>query len=361
MDITLSHNNLKIFDCSAELLSNLLSKTISSEIIESGKIELSELQLSDSRAFENLILAGLKKNLFRSKKTIFANFPVHYHIIPPILRGVLMRLSTTIKNPDIANKLKSANYCGTILNARYRELFGDRYCFPNCRDLEYKKILLTLDIDSQTGYKNIDKFVEFLTLRANSARIKTIIFLPAAGFKFSAKHLSDIRAASIELGCHGYDHSGKLAFDSDEIMRRKFAEIYEFSRKFQINKFRAPAFVVTERMYDYIKQFFAEDYSFRDVCVIKNRITGAFFAAQINDSNLKLKILNTFPDCDLFSAGLNHNDIIEILTKKILHLIDFKIQPILLFHSEPHFSGSKTRFDLFRKIIENILYSIDNI
>ncbi|MBP7654702.1 hypothetical protein KA977_14875 [Candidatus Dependentiae bacterium] len=290
------------------------------------------------------ILPYIKNNFFYKKKSLYASTPFHYHLIPCQLRKLISSLKTRIDVPDIEYKLKKFN-----LYSPFNEILKTNENTDNFPESAVNKIIITFDIDSMQGYKQIDKFLKYTI---GGKKFSTIVFIPAAAFKYSEIHLTDLKKSGAELGCHGFDHSGKLAFDDEKTFSYKIIKIKEFSEKFNITKFRAPAFVLTEKLYEFIKSYFSEDYSLFDTVPEKNKINGSLYSGILTDEKLKLVVLNTYPDCLLYITKLNDEEIFNLWSEKIQYLTKKNIVPVFLFHPEPHFSGNKKRFETFKKFID---------
>jgi len=225
--------------------------------------------------------------------------------------------------------------------------FCDKYLLA--RETE-KNVYITFDIDTLQGYKKIDYFLNYL-LNRKKENFKIIVFLPVCAFRYSEGHLLDLLKSGIEIACHGYDHSGKMQFDNEIKISEKLKKIKEFSIKFKVTKFRAPAFILTQNLYDKIKLDFQEDWSVRDAYVKSGHLFGCFYSGILYDDNFILRILNTLPDCDYVKTKFDDKMILKLMFDKLRYLEENNFSPILLFHPEPQFSVNARNFEIFKQII----------
>jgi len=284
------------------------------------------MQFLNNPDFKKYILPNLNY-----KKTVYAYFPFHYHIIPGYFRNFLYK------------KLNINNFTLKNLNKNKFKL-NNSHLIQN----QENKLIINIDVDSYNGYKNLDKFSIFLK---NQNDCKTIIFIPSNGFNYSEQHLLNLIKDGFEIGCHGYNHNGKLPFYNFQKMESFFECINIYNKKFNITKFKSPAYIHTLNSIYFTMKYFKEDWSFRDIYFIKNKFFGTFNSNKIVINNFNFRFINNLEDVFYLNLNLNKKEIIKIIIDKILYLKNNNITPILTFHPESHFSGNKKIFELFKSII----------
>ena len=96
-------------------------------------------------------------------------------------------------------------------------------------------IVLTHDVDTEEGFKNIPKIVEI----SQQHNLRSCWYLVPYLYKIDEGIIRLLREANDEIGIHGYNHDGKL-FSSKKIFDERKTYINEAIKRFDAVGFRAP-------------------------------------------------------------------------------------------------------------------------
>lgn len=170
---------------------------------------------------------------YRKKRNLISKLPVSYRVVPRSLRTALLVFYGKIS----------------------RKKFPDWPLDTTADDMVKKKgrrclVVLTHDIDSQEAVDNIDKLIDI----EKKHGVKSCINILAN--KYDVMKFKAFENQGFEIGCHGWNHDGKLLQNLDRIKKSK-----EKLKQFKIKGFRSPFLDRNDEMFKEVLKYFKYDSS----------------------------------------------------------------------------------------------------
>jgi hypothetical protein len=96
--------------------------------------------------------------------------------------------------------------------------------------------MLSHDVESQTGYDQLDKLLQI----EESLGFRSVInFIPEGQYRVSKERLLNLKSRGFEVGVHGLHHDGKL-YNNQERFNRRAKKINQYLKKWDATGFRSP-------------------------------------------------------------------------------------------------------------------------
>jgi len=207
------------------------------------------------------------KQYLSSPKPLSRWLPFHYHYFPPLLRlGVAQFVSN--KKPlwhQVAGLREDFSGDATVRMGTKKEDLAE--CQPNIvlagsdgpRWPDHKRyaLILTHDVDSQDGFRNIPRLQE---IEAKFG-LRSTWNIVAHHYRIDFPRLEQLVATGNEIGSHGYNHNNKLAYLTVDKMNRCLAECVKNLKDYHPKGFRSPSLCRTPRLFQQLAKFFIYDSS----------------------------------------------------------------------------------------------------
>jgi len=122
------------------------------------------------------------------------------------------------------------------------DLLADLAGLPRVDLGERTPVVLTHDIDSPEGLRTLVR--EFLP-REEAAGARSASYIVPCGWTLDDDLLREIRRRGHELGVHGYDHSNRTPFASNDERIRRLNAVRPFVERYEARGYRAPSLLRT--------------------------------------------------------------------------------------------------------------------
>jgi len=217
--------------------------------------EYDKILLPFEREFEKFLFENYQKNNnIRSLKFFYAIKP----LIPRFLQIYLRRVRTkSIDNefPHWPIESYLEDFKREILKNKYKDnKIPFIWFWPDKKNFAF---VLTHDVETEQGLKNINKICEF----EKKLGFRSAWFFVPEKYLVSETLIKELKEHCFEIGIHGLKHDGKL-FCSKKIFDERMQKIEIYASRWGARGFRSPSLL---RNFEWLKELpFEYDSSFPD-------------------------------------------------------------------------------------------------
>ncbi len=284
---------------------------------------------------------------FTAKKPPQSRFPVSYQKVPPKIRSLIASAIGRRKRKRV-NEWASFPGWPVDLSA---DLMEDLSIGPSPFDKEKTHVLLTHDIDSPEGLKNLPLFLEL----EESAGARSINYVVPCAWRHDRARLDSVIARGHEIGVHGYDHSCVTPFLEGASLRRRVQEAYGVMAPYNVTGYRSPSLLRTKGLLRALAGFYEYDSSIPT--------SGGPFPVPNNGCSsarpFKIEDIREIPlslprDGSLLFLGYSPGEILDIWIDAARRISLSGGVVVILTHCESRFSGNKTMLGIYEKFLDHI-------
>lgn len=293
----------------------------------------------------------------KQRRPIHTYFPFHYHMIP--FRLLISKILAKLFN-------KKTDFPSWPIEISVELI---RWIFLKSYEKVYKKkigmkfwpkkyvVILSHDIDTSGGFKNIPKFSKLEEER----KIVSTWNIVAKHYKLDYEVLDKLYKRGHEIVLHGFNHDGKIAFLNKGKIKSRIRKCLKLIKKYKIKGFRSPALLVSKNLFEILSKSFNYDSSVADTEIFipgsENRGCCSIFPFMKN-SLLELPL--TIPmDSTLLIWGYKPEEIYNLWVKKIKFIKKLGGLAVLTTHTDSHFSGNQKMLKIYSKILDFIINDKD--
>lgn len=218
---------------------------------------------------------------------------------------------------------------------------GKRYC-----------VLLTHDVDSDSGFKNIYKISDI----EKSYGLTSLWNIVPFRYKINFSVLDNLLTEGHELGLHGYDHRNVTPFLPLKEIDKRIKKSMDLFHNYPIKGFRSESLMRSTELFQILEKYLLYDLSIPDTdnCTTYDTFNGccSIFPFKINKL---LEMPLTVPqDASLLVLGYSPNQILDIWLKKLDWIKKVKGLVVINTHPEPQWLGNKEMLKIYSKLLEFI-------
>lgn len=274
--------------------------------------------------------------------------PFSYQRVPGGLRAAI---GTVIGRWNRSRSDRWAAFPGWPLDLSDDLLF-DLSCRTNPRVLEPVPVVLTHDIDSNEGLKNL--VARFLPVE-EAAGARSTNFIVPCGWPVDRGLSKQIAARGHEIGVHGYDHSNLTPFADADQRRRRLDAALPFAAEHGCRGYRAPSLLRTRTLMQDVGTRYRYDSSIPT--------SGGLFPVPNNGcatarpwalGNVRELPLSMPRDGSLRFLGYSPDEIVSLWLDCAELISRSQGVVVLLTHCEERFSGSDAMFAAYRRFIDYV-------
>jgi peptidoglycan/xylan/chitin deacetylase (PgdA/CDA1 family) len=214
-------------------------------------------------------------------------------------------------------------------------------------------VVLTHDIDTLEGLRNLQRW--FLGLEESVAACSTSFIVPHR-WPIDDGLLRDV--VDHEIGIHGFDHSNRTPFLSEEKQRSRLAGATDLVERYGIRGYRSPSLLRTRSLMKSLGLFYEYDSSIPTAGgVFSVQGTGCGSARPfVVEGVAELPV--TLPrDASLRFLGYNPTEILRIWQLCAEYISRSGGVIVLLTHCEARFSGNAAMFEAYRRFVDYVANS----
>ena len=213
-------------------------------------------------------------------------------------------------------------------------------------------LVLTHDVDTGEGLKNVRKFVK---LEEKYNLNVTWFFVPKY-YKHDHELLSYLKDKGNEIGCHDYNHDGKLPYLNEAEIRKKLDECKGLIKKYDMKGFRSASMLSSENLDKILPEYFSYESTYADTELVSpdanNRGVCTVFPYYKKGF---LQIPHTLPmDSSLLFLDYKSKEILSAWIEKIKYIKKIGGLAMLDTHAEPHFSGQEKMLAAYEEFLNYI-------
>lgn len=252
--------------------------------------------------------------------------PFHYHQVPAVTRRALARLLCGMRRPDAFPRRP---FDPSVDYVRWRR--GERILWPGGRSCA---LLVTHDVDTRHGEALIRELAEL----ERTLAVRSAFFVCSDHYPVDIELYARLEASGFEIGSHGYDHDGRIAFLTE---REREARLDAIDRRFRprvsLAGFRSPLLGRTPGLFRGLEKRFLYDSSVPDVDLEGSGGCGTVLPYRIG-SLIELPI--TLPmDSSLIYGGAGPRQVFERWSEKLEWIRRVGGVATAVLHAEPHLGG----------------------
>lgn len=303
-----------------------------------------------------------------SNRLFYRFLPIQYHLIPGRIRIYIKKLSVLIEK-KVVNK-ERLKFPSWPIEASVETI---KYIYFSCQRLlgnqdltllpywpENKKfaVILSHDIDTNEGFRNIDKFIGI----EKKYNFHSCWFVVGKLFSRHKDQLCALIQDGFEIGCHGYLHDNKLTSFTREKMRDSLLKCSEMFRKLGVKGFRSPSLLRSRQLFEVLGEFFLYDTSVPDteafLQIAPRSGCCTVFPYAVSGSLLELPI--TLPlDSTLLALGFGPDQVFEIWKDKIEWVKKVGGIAHIATHAESYYSGNDNMLRAYERLLSFISQDSD--
>jgi len=211
-------------------------------------------------------------------------------------------------------------------------------------------VLLSHDIDSLEGLHNLPKW--FLPLEEAVGATSSNYVVPCA-WRLDHGVLNDVKARGHEIGVHGYDHSNRTPFVSEQERHKRLSAARKFIDDYNVLGYRAPSLLRTAELLHSLADYYQYDSSIPTsggLFPISN--SGCASARPFNIGDIIEIPLSIPRDGSLRFLGHSPNEILDIWKDCATKISESGGVVVLLTHCEKRFSGNPGMLEIYRKFLQ---------
>jgi len=302
----------------------------------------------------------LNEQYLTPRKPLSSFLPFHYHLVPAGAR-MLLKKAFILAEKKIPRRDK-ISFPSWPVESSVEAL---RHIFLNCAGLlnnmdtklfppwpAGKKftVILSHDIDTNEGFRNIDKFAE-IERRHN---FRSCWFVVGRFFAAHKEQLATLLQDGFEIGCHDYLHDNRLTLLSAGKMKDRLLKCNEMLREFAVTGFRSPSLLRSRPMFEAVADSFIYDSSVPDTELFLQTAARSgccsVFPYVILKGLIELPI--TLPlDSTLIALGFSPDQIYETWKEKLAWLKRLGGIAHIDTHAESHYCGNNDILKIYEKFL----------
>ncbi|MFA4887182.1 MAG: polysaccharide deacetylase family protein [Candidatus Nanoarchaeia archaeon] len=290
----------------------------------------------------------------RKHKPLQSKLPFHYHKIPfRFYVGKVQSKLYSLRKKEALFPSWPFEYSVEFIRA----LFS--YCTSQLQKNKateiwpkHKKIAfcLTHDVDTGQGLKRVKPFADLEAKHDFS----TTWFFVGKYYPHNHTFLQQLVDQGNEIGCHGYNHDGKLAYLPPHKIKERLNACLPFIQRYNITGFRTPSMISSETLSNILPSYFSYESSYADTELVSpdanNRGSCTLFPYYKNNF---LQIPHTLPmDSTLLFLGYTPQQILSAWIEKLELIKRIGGLALLDTHTEPHFSGQPKMIPIYKQFLD---------
>ena len=277
-----------------------------------------------------------------------ARLPISYQYVPGPVRAAI---GSTIGRWNRRRADRWAAFPGWPLDLSDDFLF-DLSCKTTPRAIEPVPVVLTHDIDSPEGLKNL---VERFLPAEEAAGARSTNFIVPCGWTVDRGLTAEILSRGHEVGVHGYDHSNLTPFAGDEERRRRLDAATPFATEHGCRGYRAPSLLRTRALLRDLGQRYGYDSSIPTSGGLFPVPNNGCASARPWSVEGVLELPLSMPrDGSLRFLGYSPDDILSLWIECADLICRSHGIVMLLTHCEKRFSGNDAMFSVYRRFMEHV-------
>ena len=301
-------------------------------------------------------------------KLFYKFLPADYHLVPGNLRRYIKRLFILIekRKPNkerfkfpswpVETAVETINHI--FYNCMRRMNGGVKRAVSYWPKDKSFALVLSHDIDTAQGFKNIDKFVA-IEKRYN---MRSCWFVVGKFFESHRHQLSALRKDGFEIGCHGYLHDNKLTTLSRDKMRLSLDKCACMLKELDVKGFRSPSLLRSSQLFEVLEEVFLYDTSIPDtesfLQIAPRSGCCTTFPFRISGNLLELPI--TLPlDSTLLALRFNPEQVYEIWKEKLGWIKKLGGMAHIVTHAESYYSGNTQMLKAYEQFINFVARDSD--
>ena len=286
-------------------------------------------------------------------RPLFTRIPFNYTKIPVPIRT---RLHTLFQESRRGMNFpswpieKSVELIRYLFIASIKLKLGKRIPYisfwPENKELAYT---LTHDCDSASSFRSVDKIRE---IEKKYGFVSSWNIVPNK-YRIDHGKLKKLRKEGCEIGLHGYDHSGKIAYQKESIIKNKLSYGLNKLSRYNVSGFRSELLLRNSRFLNMLSKNFTYDSSIPDTDIksalsLRNGCCTVFPFFVNNMVELPL----TMPqDWRLIRMGLKKPEMLELWKKKIDYIKDVNGLVNINMHPDDFISGNEEYLGVYDAIL----------
>ncbi|MBN1671583.1 MAG: polysaccharide deacetylase family protein [Kiritimatiellae bacterium] len=213
-------------------------------------------------------------------------------------------------------------------------------------------VCLTHDVDSRAGYERIERFLDLERKYGVTATYN----IPGARYEVDRRRLSALVEAGFEIGLHGHDHSGRLAFLGEEEIGARIREGLQRFDGLDVCGFRSPMLLRSAPLFRALEGAVLYDSSVPDSGTFAGGapFDGCASVFPFRRGKL-LEIPVTMPsDADLQLCGWRADRIGALWMRKLDWIAAQGGVAVLVTHPEPQFGGDPRMLACYEQVLRRV-------
>lgn len=213
-------------------------------------------------------------------------------------------------------------------------------------------IVLTHDVDTAKGFRNIDKIAK---LEEERGFVSTW-FIVAKGYKKDKVLLNGLLNKGHEIAMHGDYHDSGLSFLERAKIKNRFKKCLDFIEAYKIRGFRAPSLLHSKELMNVLLEFGFYDSSVPDTGKLSpfpQTVGCCSIFPYMNNNVLEIPI--TLPlDSSLIFLRFNPDAMMDIWKRKMCWIRQVGGMLVLDTHPEPHFIADECYLESYRLFLDEL-------
>ena len=197
-----------------------------------ASLNLTQSTMGTKQEKEDLLTSLRTIRMFIDEAPLSSRLPISYQLIPPFIRSLVASVIGRRKLRDIRTW---ANFPGFPLDLSV-DILSDIFGVPYDR-LKPTPVLLTHDIDSLEGLKNLSMFIK----EEEAVGAKSTNFVVPCRWPLDHGILFGLADSGHEIGIHGFDHSNTTAFLNEQMIAKRIDKMQDLIGRYKIVGYRAPS------------------------------------------------------------------------------------------------------------------------
>lgn len=302
----------------------------------------------------------VKKLLLRkafNKRPYYTYLPFHYHLVPGKIRLIIAKLMVFASKTRTSDNSYPAWPLDPSLDT-IRQIYLNtlRLIDKEIKPVPFwpgnKKyvLMLTHDIDTEEGFRNIYRFAEL----EEEYNFRSCWYVVGKHYKLDFSLLNLLLKKGFEIGLHGDNHDNKLAFLAVSKMEERFKECLPLIDKLDMRGFRSPSLLRTSRLMEKVSAFFLYDSSIPDTANFPSSGNGCGTVFPFFVNNLIELPVTIPPEGTLLSRGFTPEGILNMWLEKLSWIKKVGGVAVLITHPEPQLSGNKAMLEIYRQFLREL-------
>ncbi|MFH0752666.1 MAG: hypothetical protein V1914_03665 [archaeon] len=303
-------------------------------------------QQEDSRIDHLLFERYLKK-----KKSFLANLPFNYTAIPPKIRTRMFDVFLKFKKDPGFPKWPT-DFTVEKLRREWLKKQG-KVSYLGFWPSGYEgAVCLTHDCDTESSFKAIKRVREI----EKEYGFKSCWNFVPHKYKINFEMLKWLEKEGCEIGIHGFDHTGKIAYEDRQTIKKKLDYVKEKFKEFEIKGFRSALLQRNEEFLRQLQHHFDYDSSVPDTDIYSPKAfrNGACTAFPFFIGKM-IELPLTMPqDWRLIRMKLSTEKMMEVWKVKINDILRVNGMININMHPDDFISGNEKYLKVYEELIKEI-------